>query len=86
MDYNDDIRNRLRRVEGQIRGVISMMDDGQHCKNVVSQLKAVRNAVDKTIAHIVAVNLEQCIIQDNESQPNRNKQIEEAMQLLINSR
>lgn len=86
MEYNDEARKRLRRVEGQIRGVIAMMDAGEHCKDVVSQLKAARNAVDKTIAHIVAVNLEQCIIAEKESEPNRNKLIEEAMQLLVNSR
>lgn len=86
MEYNDAVRGRLRRVEGQMRGVIAMIDDGQHCKEVVSQLKAIRNAVDKAIAHIVAVNLEQCILENPESDQNRNKKIEEAMQLLINSR
>lgn len=86
MEYNDEARKRLRRVEGQIRGVIAMMDAGDHCKDVVSQLKAARNAIDKTIAHIVAVNLEQCVIEEKEFEHIRRKKIAEAVQLLINSR
>lgn len=86
MQYSDDTRKRLRRVEGQIRGVISMMDEEKHCKDVVGQLKAVRNAIDKAIAHVVAINLEQCIIEEQDSEQNRSKKIEEAIQLLVNSR
>ncbi len=86
MEYNDETRKRLRRVEGQIRGVISMMDEEKHCKDVVGQLKAVRNAIDKAIAHVVATNLEQCIIEEKDSVQNRSKKIEDAIQLLISSR
>jgi DNA-binding FrmR family transcriptional regulator len=46
MDYNysDELKTRLRRIEGQVRGVLRLMDEGQSCKDVVSQLSAVRNA------------------------------------------
>lgn len=85
-DYADDLKNRLKRVEGQVRGVLRMMEEGKHCKDVVSQLSAVRNAVDKAIAHIVAVNLEKCVLEKQEAGMDSQKAVEEAISLLIKSR
>ncbi|TCZ75430.1 metal-sensing transcriptional repressor [Paenibacillus albiflavus] len=87
-EYDVNIRKRLRRVEGQVRGVLQMMDDGKGCKDVVSQLTAVRNAVDKAIAHIVANNLSDCIKEEQRSgsDENINTLIEQAVELMIKSR
>ncbi|MED4602020.1 metal-sensitive transcriptional regulator [Paenibacillus validus] len=86
MVYDDDIKRRLRRVEGQIRGVLNMIEAGKDCKEVVSQLSAVRSAVDKAMAIIVAVNLEQCIREENEAGNDTKKVVHEAVELLIKSR
>lgn len=87
MVYDDDVKRRLRRVEGQVRGVLKMMEDGKNCKDVVSQLSAVRNAVDKAIAYIVAVNLEQCILEEKEAGgKDTSRLVQEAVELLIKSR
>ena len=86
MIYDDDVKNRLRRIEGQVRGVLKMMEDEKSCKEVVSQLAAVRNAVDKAIAYIVAVNLEQCIQEEQRSGSNTRAKVQEAVELLIKSR
>ncbi len=86
MIYDDDIKRRLRRVEGQVRGVLNMMEEGKNCKDVVSQLSAVRSAVDKTMALIVAVNLEQCIREENEAGNDTSKMVHEAVELLVKSR
>lgn len=64
MNYDEDVKRRLRRMEGQIRGILKMMDENRHCKEVVSQLSAVRSAADKAMAYIVAVNLHHCIIEE----------------------
>ncbi|UUZ90764.1 metal-sensing transcriptional repressor [Paenibacillus sp. P25] len=61
-EYTDEIKTRLRRIEGQVRGVLRLMEEGKSCKEVVAQLSAVRNASDKAIAQIVAENLQQCIL------------------------
>ena len=58
MEYGDHIRMRLRRIEGQIRGVLRMMEEGKDCKDVVVQMSAIRSAVDRAIAVIVCDNLE----------------------------
>ncbi|WP_214627095.1 metal-sensitive transcriptional regulator [Paenibacillus agaridevorans] len=86
MKYDDDMKRRLRRAEGQIRGVLKMMEENKNCKDVVSQLSAVRSAVDKTLALVVAVNLEQCIQEELENGGDTGKVVQEAVELLIKSR
>ncbi|WP_281884247.1 metal-sensitive transcriptional regulator [Paenibacillus sp. YYML68] len=86
MQYDDDMKRRLRRVEGQVRGVLKMMEEQQNCKDVVSQLSAVRSAVDKTMALIVAVNLEHCIVEEREKGGDTSKLVQEAVELLLKSR
>lgn len=86
MQYTDEIKNRLKRIEGQTRGVLRMMDDSKNCKDVVSQLSAIRNAVDRTIAYIVASNMEQCILQEIENGGDTDKVVKEAINLLVKSR
>jgi len=52
---------RLRRAEGQIRGVIAMLEAGRDCTEVVTQLAAVSRAVDRAGFKIVATGLRQCV-------------------------
>ncbi|GGA55717.1 hypothetical protein GCM10007416_31160 [Kroppenstedtia guangzhouensis] len=87
MEYSEDMKKRLRRVEGQLRGVLRMMEEEQSCKDVVSQLSAVRSAVDRAIAYIVSRNLEQCIRKEleNEEDQDTQKLVEEAIHLLVKS-
>jgi DNA-binding FrmR family transcriptional regulator len=84
--YDDAIKKRLRRVEGQVRGVLSMIGEQKDCKDVVSQLSAVRSAVDKSIAYIVATNLERCIVEEKEAGNDTDRLVREAVDLLIKSR
>jgi len=86
MKYDEDVKRRLRRIEGQIRGVLKMMDEEANCKDVVSQLSAVRSASDKAIAYIVAVNLEQCILEEQQAGGDTSKLVAQAVELLIKSR
>jgi DNA-binding FrmR family transcriptional regulator len=56
-----DVVRRLRRAEGQIRGVIAMLEDGRDCADVVTQLAAVSRALDRAGFKIIASGLQQCI-------------------------
>jgi DNA-binding FrmR family transcriptional regulator len=56
-----DVINRLRRVEGQLAGVIRMLEAGRDCADVVTQLAAASRALDKAGFAIIATGLEQCI-------------------------
>ena len=57
--------NRLRRAEGQIAGVIRMLEAGRDCEDVVTQLAAVSRALDKAGFSIVASGLRQCVSAEN---------------------
>lgn len=59
-----DVLVRLRRAQGQIGGVIQMIEDGRDCKDVITQLAAVSRALDRAGFKIIATGLEQCITQE----------------------
>jgi DNA-binding FrmR family transcriptional regulator len=87
MKYGKEQFNRIHRVEGQIRGVLRMMEQGKSCKEVVPQLSAIRNAVDRTAAVLVADNLKKCILEaQNHSGDYPEERMEEAVRLLVKSR
>jgi CsoR family transcriptional regulator, copper-sensing transcriptional repressor len=56
----DDVLKRLRRAEGQIGGVIRMVEEGRDCADVVTQLAAVSKALDRAGFKIIATGLKQC--------------------------
>ncbi|MGG4147336.1 metal-sensitive transcriptional regulator [Paenibacillus algorifonticola] len=85
-EYTDEIKKRLRRIEGQVRGVLRLMEEGKPCKDVVSQISAVRNASDKALAQIVAENLQKCIMDEQEAGRDPGKLVQEAVELLVKSR
>ena len=58
-DNQKQIINRLRRVEGQLRGIQKMIAEEKDCVNIVTQLSAVRSGIDRTMGIIVAENLKQ---------------------------
>jgi DNA-binding FrmR family transcriptional regulator len=60
-DALGDVIKRLRRAEGQIRGVIAMLEDGRDCADVVTQLAAVSRALDRAGFKIIASGLRQCV-------------------------
>jgi len=86
VEYTQELKNRLKRLEGQVRGVIRMMEEGQHCKDVVTQLSAVRSATDRAIGYIVAKNLETCIREADEEGKNAEDAIQEAVNMIVRSR
>ncbi len=58
--------NRLRRAQGQLGGVIRLIEEGRDCKDVVTQLAAVSRALDKAGFSIVASGLKQCVAEGGE--------------------
>ena len=57
--------NRLRRAQGQIGGVLRMIDEGRDCKDIVTQLAAVNRALDRAGFAIIATSLKQCLIESD---------------------
>lgn len=56
--HQQEIMHRLRRVEGQIRGILAMMEEGQACDAIAQQLSAARKALDKAFYEMLACSLE----------------------------
>lgn len=55
------VLSRLRRAQGQLGGVISMIEQGRDCKDVVTQLAAVSRALDRAGFKIIASGMRHCI-------------------------
>ena len=66
MELNPDelqaIVKRLKRAQGQIGGILKMIDDGRECQDIVTQLAAVSKAVDRAGFAVIALGLRQCIV------------------------
>ncbi|MBN8233623.1 metal-sensitive transcriptional regulator [Halobacillus kuroshimensis] len=84
--YGQETKNRLKRIEGQVRGVLKMMDEEKDCKDVITQLSAARSAMDRAIGYIVAKNLEECIRVAHEEGESAEDLINEAVQMIVKSR
>ena len=61
------VLNRLRRAQGQLAGVIAMIENGRDCSEVVTQLAAVSRALDRAGFKIVSSGLRQCLTGDGDS-------------------
>ena len=56
-----DVSKRLRRVQGQIGGIIQMIDDGRGCTDVLTQIAAASRALDRAGFKLVATELRECL-------------------------
>jgi DNA-binding FrmR family transcriptional regulator len=54
IETNDDVIKRLRRLEGQIRGLQRMVEEGSECRDIVTQLAAARGALDRVGFRLMA--------------------------------
>ena len=52
--HQRDVVNRLKRIEGQVRGLIDMVEDGRSCEDVAQQMSAARKAMDKAFYRMMA--------------------------------
>lgn len=53
---------RLNRAQGQIGGIVRMIEEGRDCKDIVTQLAAVSKALDRAGFAVIALGLRQCIV------------------------
>ena len=86
MVYSKQIVNRLNRIDGQLHGVLRMIEDTRECSDVVTQLSAIKSALDRTIGLIVSENLEQCVRESMADGHGSDEHVKQAVQLLMKSR
>ncbi|WP_413299172.1 metal-sensitive transcriptional regulator [Bacillus sp. 1P10SD] len=85
MEYDKQTKNRLKRTEGQIRGILRMMEEQQDCEKVINQLSAVSSAISHTVGVIVSENLKYCLMEQSDSD-NNDELVNDAVKLLVRSR
>ncbi|GAY76824.1 MULTISPECIES: metal-sensitive transcriptional regulator [Sporolactobacillus] len=87
MEYTAQMKNRLKRIDGQIRGILNMMEQGEDCRSVVTQMTAARTAMDRALGLVIGKNLEACLREQIESGGGSAESIiNEAVQMLVKSR
>lgn len=69
---------RLRRVEGQVSGVIRMLEEGRDCRDVVTQVAAASRALDKAGFAIIASGLRGCL-----AKPDGDRSLDELERLFL---
>lgn len=86
MDYDKKMVNRIKRVQGQLNGVIKMMEEEKHCKDVVTQLSASKSSIQRLIAIIISENLIECVRVAEDNNEDSQELINEAIELLVKSK
>jgi len=70
MPYSEEVRRdlerRMRRVEGQVRGVLKMINDDRSCEEILVQLAAIRSAVNRAGLKVIGSHLVECICVETE--------------------
>src|SRR5262249_15064920 len=75
-----DIQMRLRRIEGQIRGIIGMLDDGKSCEEVVTQILAARAGMDRVAREVLKCHVAEVL--EGRSPTDAREAVERAISLL----
>jgi len=77
----DDIVRRLRRIEGQARGIQKMLEERRDCEEMLTQTMAMRSALDQVGARLMEHHLERCLLEGFECEPERMDALREALKL-----
>lgn len=60
-EHQRDIVNRLRRIEGQVRALVEMVESGRSCEDVAQQMSAARKAMDKAFYRMMACTVMEAV-------------------------
>ena len=64
----ETLLKRLRRIEGQVRGIEKMIADGRDCESLITQLAAVRSAIESAGAQVLNNYMKLCFRKDTENE------------------
>lgn len=80
-DHQKDVVNRLKRIEGQVRGLIEMIQSGRPCEDVALQMSAARKAMDKAFYRMMACSVIEAVY-DADTEAGAVAEVEHAAKLL----
>lgn len=75
----DQLGDRLARIEGQVRGIARMVEDDRYCLDVLSQINAVRAALDKVALGLLDGHARHCLIGGGGGPTDPDEQVQELM-------
>ena len=75
------ILNRLKRLEGQVRGLQTMVESGKDCEAILTQIMAAKSALNQVGLHIVGYSMKTCLV--DESVTDRDQLIDEAIKVFL---
>ena len=61
------LMNRLKRIEGQVRGVEKMLDENAYCPDIMVQISAINNALNSFNKELLAAHMKSCVVEDIEA-------------------
>jgi DNA-binding FrmR family transcriptional regulator len=61
-EVTNDALNRLRRAEGQLRGVQRLLDERADCRDVITQISAVQVAIHRAGLRLMAAGMKHCLV------------------------
>jgi CsoR family transcriptional regulator, copper-sensing transcriptional repressor len=64
----DELTKRLRRLEGQVRGIIKMVDEEKYCVDILTQIAAVQSALEKVSLGVLEDHIKGCVAADKEGE------------------
>src|SRR5690349_24801825 len=76
----EQLRNRLARVEGQVRGVAKMVEEDRYCIDVLTQIAAIQAALDKIALGLLDGHVRVCMLGDGSAPAEPDEQVGELMQ------
>ncbi len=76
VESRTDLLNRLKRAEGQLRGIQRMLEEGQDCMDIATQMAAVRKALDSTYVRMTVCFVQQELRARLVTEPAQDEQIE----------
>jgi DNA-binding FrmR family transcriptional regulator len=59
--HKQDVQSRLRRIEGQVRGISAMVEEDRYCIDVLTQVSAAKAALDRVALILLADHTEHCV-------------------------
>ena len=83
---NSKYITRLKRSEGQLRGIQKMIEEERDCIDIITQLSAVRSSVDKVIELIIIENLMECLNNPLENPVEQKEKIEKAIKYIVKNK
>nr|WP_263314513.1 persulfide-sensing transcriptional repressor CstR [Mammaliicoccus sp. Marseille-Q6498] len=86
MNYDKKMINRINRIQGQLNGVVKMMEEDKDCKDVITQLSASKSSIQRLMGIIISENLIECVKLAEENNESSQEMINEAVNLLVKSK